>query len=40
VRPSRDLTLGGHLGYAGLASVGDGGSIHAIALGVRLGLWF
>lgn len=40
LRLSRDVTVGGHLGYAGLASVGDGDGLHAIALGARLGLWF
>jgi hypothetical protein len=40
VRPSRDLTLGGHVGYAGLAPVGGGDGLHAIAAGARLGLWF
>jgi hypothetical protein len=40
-RLSRDLTLGGHLGYAGMASVGgSAGSLHALAMGARLGLWF
>lgn len=40
VRPSRDLTFGGHLGYAGLATTGGGDGLHGIAIGARVGLWF
>lgn len=40
LRLSRDVTVGGHLGYAGLASLGDGDGLHALAIGARLGLSF
>ncbi len=40
VRPSRDVTVGGHLGYAGLATVDGSEGVHGIVLGARLGLWF
>lgn len=40
LRLTRDVTVGGHLGYAGLASVSDGDGLHALVLGARLGLWF
>jgi hypothetical protein len=37
-RLSRELTLGGSLGYQGI--VAGGSSIHAIVLGAHVGVWF
>jgi hypothetical protein len=40
-RLSRDVTLGGQVGYAGLAELGgSAGSLHGLVLGGRLGVWF
>jgi len=40
-RLSRDVTLGGQAGYAGLFAIGgQTGDLHAISIGPRLGVWF